>query len=89
MKLAKYFLGMMFSAGLLFVIGVTVVPFFAEGVPLVFSADNNFTWDKRSLGAVYELVLAIIFTGFCWSAAWLAFKGCEKKFLELWFNKKT
>jgi hypothetical protein len=27
------------------------------------------------------------FVGFIWAALWLWFKGCEKKFLEVWFEK--
>ena len=26
-------------------------------------------------------------TGCLWACVWLLFKGCEKKFLEVWFSK--
>jgi hypothetical protein len=81
-SLALYFLTLSFSAGIIFFLAVGLTEPFHELVKIF----NDPTIEKP-IGAWAQFVSWSVLCGSIWSAAYLWFKGSEKKFLEIWFGK--
>lgn len=72
----------MLAAGFLFFIAAGLAEPFKELVLLM----NDKNTDKSIKQWLVFLVLSLI-SGAIWTLAWLWFKGSEKRFLEIWFQK--
>lgn len=80
--LAAYFGMLAFSAGIMFFLaaGLTV-PF--QDLVKIFNDPNI----DKPISAWLQFVFLSVLCGSIWSAAYLWFKGSEKKFLDIWFAK--
>jgi hypothetical protein len=81
--LYRYFAGTGLAASLLF--------FCAAALSAPFQKLVLFMNDPKTLHTPTEWVVfaaTCIFFAACWSAMWLWFKGCEKRFLEVYFKMK-
>lgn len=82
LKLFIYFWGLMFSAGVLFVLTVGLSePFHA--LVKIFNDPNI----DHSMNGWIQFTVVSVFCGVIWSAIYLCFKGSEKRFLEILFAK--
>jgi hypothetical protein len=77
-----YFFGSMLAAGILFFLGAGLADQFKKLVLLM--NDRSVTKTTKDWLQFFVLSLPV---GTIWIAAWLWFKGCEKRFLETWFSK--
>ncbi|WP_288739727.1 hypothetical protein [uncultured Rheinheimera sp.] len=82
LKLFIYFLGLMFSAGVLFVLTVGL----SEPFQALVKIFNDSNIDHTMKGWM-EFIFVSVFCGIMWSAVYLCFKGSEKRFLEILFAK--
>jgi hypothetical protein len=82
-RLVEYFLGMALAAGILFFLSAVVAEPFKKIVLLL-----NDRSVKTTAHDWWLIVKVSVPTGLIWASLWLWFKGCEKKFLEVYFTKK-
>lgn len=82
LALVAYFAALSLSAGIIFFLAVGLTEPFQKLVRIF----NDPNVDKP-VGAWLQFVYWSVVCGSMWSAAYLWFKGSEKKFLELWFAK--
>ena len=80
--LFMYFAMLGASAGVLFFLAVGLTKPF-ENLVVYFNDSKA----EKPLSEWAQFLIMSTFVGSIWSAAYLWFKGCEKKFLELWFAK--
>lgn len=80
--LVGYFVTLSFSAGIIFFLAVGLTEPFQTLVKIF----NDSKVDKPAI-AWLQFVLWSVLCGSMWSAAYLWFKGSEKKFLDIWFSK--
>jgi len=80
--LAAYFGMLAFSAGIMFFLAAGLTEPFQELVKIY----NDAKTEKPAV-AWFQFVYWSVLCGSIWSAAYLWFKGSEKKFLDIWFSK--
>lgn len=80
--LVAYFGMLAFSAGIMFFLAAGLTEPFQELVKIFNDAKN-----EKPVGAWVLFVFWSVLCGSIWSAAYLWFKGSEKKFLDIWFSK--
>lgn len=80
--LVWYFMMLSFSAGIIFFLATGLVDPFQKWVKIF-----NDPAIEKSIGAWVQFAAWSVFCGSMWSAAYLWFKGSEKKLLENWFSK--
>jgi hypothetical protein len=80
--LAAYFGTLAFSAGIMFFLAVGLTEPFHELVKIFNDAKT-----EKPVAAWFQFVYWSVLCGSIWSAAYLWFKGSEKKFLDIWFSK--
>ncbi|MFQ6333689.1 hypothetical protein [Methylophilus sp. 3sh_L] len=82
LALCWYFVALSFSAGIIFFLAVCLTEPFQDLVK-VFNDPHT----DKPIGAWLQFVFWSVICGSMWSAAYLWFKGSEKRFLEIWFAK--
>ncbi|MEJ5029730.1 hypothetical protein [Comamonas sp. MYb69] len=80
--LVSYFISLAASAGIIFFLSAGLVEPFQKLIKVF-----NDTTIHKSLNEWITFFGWSIFYGSIWSATYLWFKSCEKKFLEIWFSK--
>ncbi|WP_417069214.1 hypothetical protein [Niveibacterium terrae] len=80
--LVAYFGMLALSAGIMFFLAVGLTEPFQELVKIF-----NDPKVEKPVGAWVQFVFLSVLCGSIWSAAYLWFKGSEKKFLDIWFSK--
>lgn len=80
--LAAYFGTLAFSAGIMFFLAAGLTEPFQELVKIF----NDAKTEKPAI-AWFQFFYWSVLCGSIWSAAYLWFKGSEKKFLDIWFSK--
>lgn len=80
--LVAYFGMLAFSAGIMFFLAAGLTEPFQELLKIFNDAKV-----EKSAGAWIQFVFWSVLCGSIWSAAYLWFKGSEKKFLDIWFSK--
>jgi len=81
-RLCAYFATLAFSAGILFFLAVGLTAPFHDLVKLF----NDSSKEKPASHWAWFVFMSVL-CGSIWSAAYLWFKGSEKKFLDIWFSK--
>lgn len=81
-QLFIYFAGSMLAAGILFFLAAGLADEFKKLV--IFMNDRAITKTAKDWLLFFVISVPV---GAIWIAAWLWFKGCEKRFLETWFSK--
>lgn len=84
LPLTGYFSMMMLAAGILFFFAAGFTEPFQKLV-LLFNDPKT----EKPAGAWAQFVMLSLYVGFLWTTFYLWFKGCEKKFLEIWFSQKS
>lgn len=82
LSLFLHFSALSFSAGIIFFLAVGLIEPF-QNLIKIFNDPNT----DKPIGAWVQFIYWSIFCGSIWSAAYLWFKGSEKRFLEIWFGK--
>ena len=77
-----HFAALSFSAGIIFFLAVGLTEPFQNLVKLFNDPNTN-----KPIAAWVQFLFLSVFCGSMWSAAYLWFKGSEKRFLEVWFAK--
>jgi hypothetical protein len=80
--LVPYFGMLAFSAGIMFFLAAGLTEPFQELLKIFNDAKI-----EKPMGAWVQFVFWSVLCGSMWSAAYLWFKGSEKKFLDIWFSK--
>ncbi|WP_345984488.1 hypothetical protein WCX49_07560 [Sulfurimonas sp. HSL-1656] len=78
------FVTLSFSAGIIFFLAVGLTEPFQTLVKIFNDSNTN-----KSIGAWVQFIFWSVVCGSLWSAAYLWFKGSEKRFLEIWFEIKS
>lgn len=81
-RLVEYFIGMALAAAILFFMTAVVAEPFKKIALLV--NDHSVRKSFRDWGLILKVSVP---AGIIWAFLWLWFKGCEKKFLEVYFSK--
>lgn len=81
--LVQYFLGMAAAAGILFFLAAGLAEQFKQLIIVM----NDRQVEKTAKDWLLFTVLTLP-AGGLWAGLWLWFKGCEKKFLEVWFAQE-
>lgn len=82
LALFLHFAALSFSAGIIFFLAVGLTEPF-QNLVKIFNDPNT----AKPFGAWVQFAYWSIVCGSMWSAAYLWFKGSEKRFLEIWFAK--